>query len=41
MLAGGPHAPGSVKLLSFRYVHMCVYALGIIALFMEVGSSRV
>ena len=39
--AGGPCVPGSLKLLSYRYVRMCVYTLRIIALFMGVRSVRV
>ena len=43
MSAGGPRVPGSLKLFSCRYVHMCVhvYALGMIVLFMGVKSDRV
>ena len=41
MSAGGPHVPGSLKLLLYRYVHMFVYALSIISLFIEVRSDRV
>ena len=41
MSVGGPFVPGSMKLLSDRYVCMFVHALSIIALFMEVRSDKV
>ena len=32
---------GSLKLLSYLYIRMCVYALTIVVLFMGVRSDRV